>query len=131
MATRIAGVVLPQDKRIEIALTYVYGVGVPRARRILLETSVNPDTRTKNLSEAEINKLRSALESGVFKIEGELRREVTGHLRRLQNIGSYRGVRHTKKLPARGQRTKSNSRTSRGNVRRTVGSGKKPPVKKM
>lgn len=131
MATRIAGVILPQDKRIEIALTYLYGVGLPRARKILRETSVNPDMRTKRLSEAEVNRLRSAIESGGFRIEGELRRETVGNIRRLQDIGSYRGVRHAKKLPVRGQRTKSNSRTSRGNVRKTVGSGKKPPVRKM
>lgn len=129
MAVRIAGVTLPQDKRIEVALTYIFGIGLPLARKILKQAEVNPDIRTQNLSEQEVNKLRSIIEKDV-KVEGELRREILMNIKRLKEIGSYRGSRHTKELPVRGQRTRTNSRTVRGNVRRTMGSGRKPPTEK-
>lgn len=121
---RIAGISLPQNKRVEIALTYVYGVGLKTAQSILEKTGVSPDVRVKDLSEADTNKLREAVEKGQ-KVEGELRREVLANIKRLKEIGSYRGSRHAHNLPARGQRSKTNSRTIRGNVRKTTGSGKR------
>lgn len=121
---RIAGISLPQNKRVEIALTYVYGVGLKTAKSILEKTGVSPDVRVKDLSEADTNKLREAVEKGQ-KVEGELRREVLANIKRLKEIGSYRGSRHAHNLPARGQRSKTNSRTIRGNVRKTTGSGKR------
>jgi small subunit ribosomal protein S13 len=119
---RIAGITLP-NKRIEIALTYVYGIGRSRSLEILKKCKVNKDTRANDLPEAEVKRLREEIEKN-FKIEGELRREVQANIKRLKEIGSYRGSRHIKGLPARGQRTKTNSRTVRGNVRRTMGSGR-------
>ncbi|MFH1171090.1 MAG: 30S ribosomal protein S13 [bacterium] len=130
MTVRIAGITLPPQKQIEIALTAVYGVGRNRARRILLEANIPRMTKTQELQEEQVAKLRRALEGGVASIEGDLRREVIANIRRLKEIGSYRGSRHAKKLPVHGQRTKTNSRTVRGNVRRTMGSGKKPPAQK-
>lgn len=130
MAVRLAGVTLPINKRIAVALTYVYGIGASRARNILREAQVSPDARTQNLTEAEVNRLRTIIESGHYAIEGDLRRELTANIRRLKEIGSYRGSRHAKNLPGRGQRTKTNSRSVRGNVRRTMGSGRKPPAQK-
>ncbi len=121
---RIAGVVLPQNKRIEIALTYIFGIGLTRAQKIIKETGVNPDVRTKDLSSDDEKKLRDAVEK-TYRVEGELRRERMANIKRLKEIGSYRGSRHTKGLPLHGQRTKTNSRTVRGNVRRTMGSGKR------
>jgi small subunit ribosomal protein S13 len=121
---RIAGVTLPAQKRIEIGLTYIYGVGNSIARKILKETGVDPNIRVKDLSEAQANTLRDAVEKQ-HRVEGELRREVLGNIKRLKEIGSYRGSRHNKSLSVRGQRTKTNSRTVRGNVRRTMGSGKR------
>ncbi len=121
---RIAGVVLPQNKRIEIALTYIFGIGLTRAQKIIKETGVNPDIRTKDLSADDEKKLRDAVEK-TYRVEGELRRERMANIKRLKEIGSYRGSRHSKNLPLRGQRTKTNSRTVRGNVRRTMGSGKR------
>jgi small subunit ribosomal protein S13 len=121
---RIAGVVLPQNKRIEIALTYIFGIGLTRAQKIIKETGVNPDVRTKDLSSDDEKKLREAVEK-TYRVEGELRRERMANIKRLKEIGSYRGSRHTKGLPLHGQRTKTNSRTVRGNVRRTMGSGKR------
>jgi len=129
MAVRISGVTLPQNKRIEIALTYIYGIGRSRANGILKEVDIDPDKRTETLSEEEINKLRQVIEKR-YKVEGELRREIAMNVKRLKEIGSYRGSRHAKNLPVRGQRTKTNSRTVRGNVRRTMGSGRKPPAEK-
>ncbi len=126
---RIAGVTLPSDKRIEIGLTYIYGIGRPLANKILKQVNVNPDTRVKNLSEDEINKIREVIENN-YKVEGELRREVLMNIKRLKEIGSYRGSRHSKNLPTRGQRTRTNSRTVRGNVRKTMGSGRRPPAQK-
>lgn len=121
---RIAGVTLPLQKRVIIALTYIYGVGPMTAKKILDETGVSPDIRVKDLSEAQANKLRDQVEKS-YKVEGELRREVLSNIKRLKEIGSYRGIRHMRNLPVRGQRTKTNSRTVRGNVRRTMGSGKR------
>lgn len=121
---RIAGVTLPSNKRIDIALTYIYGIGTTTAKKIIAETGVDATVRVKDLSETDTNKVRDAVEKG-HKVEGELKREVLGNIKRLKEIGSYRGSRHVKSLPVRGQRTKTNTRTVRGNVRRTMGSGKR------
>lgn len=126
---RIAGVTLPANKRIEIGLTYIYGVGRQTANKILAEAGVSPDIRVKDLTEPQANKLRETVEKK-FKVEGELRREVLGNIKRLKDIGAYRGTRHIRGLTTRGQRTKTNSRTVRGNVRRTMGSGKRKLEKK-
>ncbi|HUW63768.1 MAG TPA: 30S ribosomal protein S13 [Spirochaetia bacterium] len=116
---RIAGVDLPREKRVEIALTYIFGVGRPTSKHILAKTAVNPDTRVKNLTEDEVNRLREAVEK-TFKVEGDLRREIALNIKRLIEIGSYRGLRHRRGLPVRGQRTKTNARTRKG-PRKTVG----------
>lgn len=121
---RVAGVNIPNEKRIEASLQYVYGVGPTLAKRTLKETGVNPDARTKDLSEAELNKLREFIDKNL-KTEGNLRQEVMLNIKRLKEIGSYRGLRHIKSLPVRGQRSKTNSRTRHGNVRKTAGSGRK------
>ncbi len=125
---RILGVNLPQEKRIEVGLTYVYGIGLSLSRKILKEAGVDLNTRVKDLNEREINSIRSAIE-GKIKVEGDVRREVSQDIKRLKEIGSYRGSRHASGLPVRGQRTKTNSRTKRGR-RITVGSGRKKPVGK-
>ncbi|OGY78975.1 MAG: 30S ribosomal protein S13 [Candidatus Kerfeldbacteria bacterium RIFCSPHIGHO2_02_FULL_42_14] len=122
---RIAGVTLPKEKRIEIALMYIFGIGPTLSKNILRQTGVHPDKRTKDLTLEEVNTLREAIEKGEYTIEGELRREIYGHVKRLRDIGSYRGMRHAKRLPVRGQRTRTNSRTIRGNVRRTTLSGRR------
>lgn len=129
MIVRIAGVTIPNEKRIEVALTYVFGIGRNRANDILQKTNVNPDTRTKDLSDDQINRLRLVVEKE-YKIEGDLKREILSNIKRLKEINSYRGLRHIKNLPVRGQRTKTNSRTVRGNIRKTMGSGRKPPAQK-
>ena len=121
---RIAGVTLPLNKRTDIALTYIYGIGTTSAQKILKATGVPAEIRVKDLSEAQANKLREEVEKK-YRVEGELRREVLSNIKRLKEIGSYRGIRHIRNLPVRGQRTKTNSRTVRGNVRRTMGSGKR------
>lgn len=121
---RIAGVVLPPNKRIEASLPYLYGIGLSMAKKILAAAKINPNTRTKDLTEEEVNRLREYIEKN-FRVEGELRRDVFSNIKRLKEIGSYRGSRHAKGLPSRGQRTKTNTRTVRGNVRRTMGSGRK------
>ncbi|MDP3985733.1 MAG: 30S ribosomal protein S13 [bacterium] len=121
---RIAGVTIPVNKQVETALQYIYGVGITRARQALAATDIKSATRVKDLTEEEVNRLREYIEKN-YRLEGELRRDVLSHVKRLKEIGSYRGARHAKKLPARGQRTKTNSRTVRGNVRRTMGSGKR------
>ena len=120
---RIAGVDLPREKRLEIALTYVYGVGRTRSHETLAATGVSPDTRVKDLSEEELVKLRDYIESN-YKVEGDLRREVQADIRRKIEIGSYQGVRHRRGLPVRGQRTKTNARTRKG-PKRTVAGKKK------
>ncbi|MBU1032360.1 MAG: 30S ribosomal protein S13 [Patescibacteria group bacterium] len=121
---RIAGVTLPARKRTDIALTYIYGIGDITAKKIIAEAGVSPDVRVQDLTEIQANKLREVVEKN-FRVEGELKREVMSNIKRLKEVGSYRGSRHTRNLPARGQRTKTNSRTVRGNVRRTMGSGKR------
>ncbi len=126
---RIAGLTLPANKRVEIALTYLYGIGLTRSKLILDQTKVDPNTRVVKLTEAEAAKLRDAVEKQ-FKVEGDLKREVLLNIKRLKEIGAYRGSRHSKNLPTRGQRTKTNSRTVRGNVRRTMGSGRKASAEK-
>lgn len=125
---RIAGVDLPAEKRIEAALPYIFGIGPTRAREILKICQMDPNTRAKNLTEEQINKLQKALEK--YKVEGDLRREIQANIKRLQEIGSYRGTRHTKNLPARGQRTRTNARTKRGK-RLTIGTVRKEIVAKM
>jgi small subunit ribosomal protein S13 len=122
---RIAGVTLPSNKRIDIALTSIYGIGHTTAKKLLAQVKVAPETRVKDLSETDTNKVRDAVEKGDRRVEGDLKREVLGNIKRLKEIGSYRGTRHSKSLPVRGQRTKTNTRTVRGNVRRTIGSGKR------
>lgn len=121
---RIAGVTIPIQKQVHVALQYIYGVGIKRAFDVLAATKVNPMTRVKDLTEEEVNRLRDFIEK-TYRVEGELRRDTMAHVKRLKEIGSYRGSRHAKNLPSRGQRTKTNSRTVRGNVRRTMGSGKR------
>jgi small subunit ribosomal protein S13 len=120
---RLIGVDLPRDKRIEVALTYIYGVGRTRARQTLAATGVNPDTRVRDLGDAELVALRDYLEAN-FKLEGDLRREVAADIRRKVEIGSYQGLRHRRGLPVRGQRTKTNARTRKG-PKRTVAGKKK------
>jgi small subunit ribosomal protein S13 len=124
---RIAGVDLPKDKRIEIALTYIYGVGRSTSQEILEETAVNPDTRTHELSDEDLNKLRRVIENR-YKVEGALRTEESMNIKRLMDIGCYRGIRHKKGLPVRGQRTRTNARTRKG-PRKTV-AGKKATKQK-
>lgn len=121
---RIAGVTLPSNKRVDIALQYIYGIGATTAIEILGKTGIERDVRIKDLTEDQATKLRDMIEKQ-YKVEGELRRVVLGNIKRLKEIGSYRGSRHNKGLPVRGQRTKTNSRTIRGNVRKTMGSGKR------
>jgi small subunit ribosomal protein S13 len=120
---RIAGVTLHNNKPIIVALTYIYGIGDTKAKQIVEKVGVNATARVKDLAEAEVNKLRDMIEK-TMKVEGELRRETLGNIKRLKEIGAYRGTRHARGLPARGQRTKTNSRTIRGNVRKTMGSGR-------
>lgn len=126
---RIAGVALPDNKRIEVALTYIYGIGLPLSKKIIKEANLDPSTRAKSLNAEEVNRLRQIVEK-TYKVEGELRREIMFNVKRLRDIGTYRGNRHSKHLPVRGQRTKTNSRTVRGNVRRTAGSGRKKSAEK-
>ncbi len=121
---RIAGVTLPIKKRVDIALTYIFGIGLKTSQNILKETKIDPSTRVKDLTDTQADALRAEVEKK-HRVEGDLRREVMGHIKRLKEIGSYRGERHKRNLPVRGQRTKTNSRTVRGNVRRTMGSGKR------
>ncbi len=121
---RISSINLPDNKRIEIALTYIYGIGRPMSRKILESLNIDIDTRTKDLSEKDANRLRETIEKE-HRVEGELRHLVKMNIKRLKEIGSYRGIRHAKGLPTRGQRTKTNTRTVRGNVRKTMGSGRK------
>ncbi|NLC16987.1 MAG: 30S ribosomal protein S13 [Clostridiales bacterium] len=119
---RIAGIDLPREKRIEIGLTYIYGIGRPLANEILKKTNINPNTRVKDLTESDVSKLRDYIEKNLV-VEGDLRREVAMNIKRLQDIGCYRGLRHRKGLPVRGQNTKTNARTRKGR-KRIVGRGK-------
>ena len=124
---RIAGVDLPREKRIEIALTYIFGIGLTRSKEVLARTGINPDTRVKNLSETEQSQLREAIEK-TYKVEGDLKSEIGQNIKRLMDIGAYRGLRHRRGLPVRGQRTKTNARTRKG-PKKTV-AGKKKATRK-
>ena len=123
---RIAGVDLPREKRVEVGLTYIYGIGLTTSQQIIAETGINPDTRVKDLSENEISKLREYIEHHL-KVEGDLRRDVSLNIKRLMEIGSYRGVRHRRGLPVRGQNTKQNARTRKGPKKQVA--GKKKAIK--
>lgn len=125
---RIAGVTLPQDKPIHIGLTALYGIGRPLSQKILSAAKVKPDVRVRDLTDDQVNAIRTIVEKG-HRVEGDLRREVLGNVKRLKEIGTYRGSRHAKHLPSRGQRTKTNSRTLRGNKRTTMGSGRRTLTK--
>ena len=127
---RIVGVNIPEQKRIVIALTYIFGIGPSLSKKILEETGINSSVKAKNLSSNEINRLKEVIEKN-YKVEGERRREIITSIKRLKDIGCWRGSRHIKGLPVRGQRTRTNTRTVRGNVRKTVSSGRKlPPAHK-
>jgi small subunit ribosomal protein S13 len=125
---RIAGVDLPKNKRTEIALTYIYGIGKTSSQKILDQAGINPDVRVKDLTEEDATRLRVIIDRD-YKVEGDLRREVTQNVKRLQEIGSYRGLRHRRGLPVRGQRTRTNARTKRGS-RRTVAGKRRSRAKK-
>lgn len=126
---RIAGINIPDNKRVEIALTYIFGVGPTVSKKILGGTKVNPDKRAKDITPEEANKIKEYMEKN-FKIEGELKREIIQNIKRKKDIASYQGTRHMRGLPVRGQQTKTNNRTRRGNARRTMGSGRKPAGQK-
>jgi small subunit ribosomal protein S13 len=126
---RIAGVDLPRDKRVEISLTYIYGIGRSRSNEILDETGINPDTRVRNLTEAETGRLREFIDRN-YRVEGDLRREVSQNIGRLKEIGSYRGMRHRRGLPVRGQRTRTNARTRKGPRKTVPGRGRRRMGKK-
>ena len=123
MAIRIAGVNIPNDKRVDIALTYIYGIGNSRAKKILAALNIKPETKVRDLKENDANRLREQIEKK-YIVEGDLRREVASNIKRLKEMGCYRGQRHSRNLPVRGQRTKTNSRTVRGNKRMTATSGR-------
>jgi small subunit ribosomal protein S13 len=125
---RIAGVDLPRDKRVEVSLTYIYGIGRSRSQEILDQAGVSPDTRVRELSEAEVARLREVIDRN-YRVEGDLRREVAMNIKRLQEIGCYRGIRHRKGLPVRGQRTRTNARQKRG-ARKTVAGKRRSRAKK-
>lgn len=126
---RIAGVNLPNDKRTEIGLTYIFGIGLTESKKILVATKIDGNIRVKDLSEEQLNILRQKIEKEL-RVEGDLRRDILSNIKRLKEIGSYRGSRHSKNLPSRGQSTRRNCRTVRGNVRKSVGSGRKPSAQK-
>jgi len=124
---RILGITVPDQKRLEIGLTCLYGIGIPTARKILKQVGLDAGKKAKDLTPDEENKIRAIIEG--MKIEGNLKREIAGNIKRLKDIKTYRGIRHMKRLPVRGQRTKTNSRTVRGNVRKTMASGKRKESK--
>ena len=126
---RIAGINLPKDKRVEIGLTYIFGIGRNLSKQILQTAQIDVNKKVKDLADQEVNRLREIIEKN-YKVEGELKREVLLNIKRLKEIDTYRGSRHSKNLPCRGQRTKTNTRTVRGNVRRTMGSGRKLSAQK-
>lgn len=126
---RIAGINIPNEKRIEASLPYLYGIGLTLSRKILNAAKVDPNKRTKDLTEEELNRIRDFIEKN-YKVEGNLRQQVLLNIKRLKEIGAYRGIRHIRGLPVRGQRTKTNSRTRRGNVRKTAGSGRAKSAEK-
>lgn len=121
---RISGVNIPTQKRVEVALTYIFGIGLSSSKCILEEAKVNPETRVKDLSESEVNTIRSIIDTDAYTVEGDLRREVTMNIKRLTDLGCYRGIRHRKGLPMRGQKTKTNARTRKG-PRRAIAGKKK------
>lgn len=121
---RIAGVDIPRNKRVEISLTYIYGIGKTSSQKILEQTGINPDTRVQDLSEAEVTQLRQVIDEG-FVVEGDLRREVSLNIKRLGEIGCYRGLRHRRHLPVRGQRTKTNARSRKGSKKTVAGRGRR------
>ncbi len=125
---RILGITIPDNKRLEVALTYLYGVGRSRAKEILAKTKIDFGKRPKDLNVEEENAIRKIVEA--YKIEGDLKRQVSGNIKRLKDIKAYRGIRHLRGLPSRGQRTKTNSRTRRGNTRKTMGTGRRAVEKK-
>lgn len=124
---RLLGVNIPDNKQVGVALTYIYGIGLPLSKKILKEASIDETRRASTLKAEELNVLKEIIEQR-YRVEGELRREIMTAIRRLRDIGSWRGMRHAKHLPVRGQTTRTNSRTVRGNVRKTVTSGRKPPA---
>jgi small subunit ribosomal protein S13 len=125
---RIAGIDIPRDKRIEVGLRYIYGIGPTLSRQLLTQAGINPDTRARDLTEEEVNRLNALIQNAEFKVEGDLRREIQLAIKRLMDIGCYRGSRHIKHLPARGQRTRTNARTRKG-PRKTVAGKKQAPSK--
>jgi len=127
---RLLGIEIPNDKRIEIALTYIYGVGLTKSAKILKEANIDPNKRARSLTIDEIDVIKKTIEKNGIIVEGDLRRFISSNIKRLKDIGCYKGVRHQKHLPVRGQRTKTNSRTVRGNVRLSAGSGKKSASQK-
>jgi len=126
---RIAGVTLPKDKRTVIGLTYIFGVGKTTSQKVLKEANIDESIRIKDLTEDQVNAIRSIIEKTI-RVEGELRRDVNSNIKRMKDIKAYRGIRHAKRLPVRGQRTKTNSRTQRGGGRNTMGSGRRTVAKK-
>jgi small subunit ribosomal protein S13 len=126
---RIAGIDLPREKRIEIALTYIYGIGPTTAKKLIAQSGINPDVRVKAMTEDDEKRLRDAIDTLQLRVEGDLRREVQGNIKRLMDIGCYRGIRHRRGLPVRGQRTKTNARTRKG-PKRTLAGKKKVATKK-
>lgn len=126
---RIAGVDIPRNKRVEIGLTYIYGIGRKTSQKVLTKANVSPDTRVKDLSESEVTRLREAIDQDLI-VEGDLRREVSLNIKRLTEIGCYRGLRHRRHLPARGQRTRTNSRTRKGPKKTVAGRGRRKGAKK-
>ena len=126
---RIAGVDVPREKRVEIALTYIFGIGLSTSQKILKQTSINPDTRVRDLTEEQVNRLREVIDRS-HKVEGDLRREVALNVKRLIEIGSYRGLRHRRNLPTRGQRTRTNSRVRKGPKKTVAGRGRRKGGKK-
>ena len=124
---RIAGIDIPREKRVEIALTYIYGLGLPTSQKILAQTNINPDTRVRDLTEEQVNRLRELIDRR-HKVEGDLRREVALNIKRYVDLGAYRGVRHRRNLPVRGQRTHTNARTRKG-PRKTIAGKKQAPTK--
>jgi small subunit ribosomal protein S13 len=126
---RIAGVDVPKDKRIEVALTYLYGVGPALSKEILAQTGVDPDTRVRDLTDEQVNRIREVIDKG-YRVEGDLRKEINFNIKRLIEIGSYRGLRHRRGLPVRGQRTKTNARTKRGPRKTVAGRGRRRGMSK-
>jgi len=126
---RIAGVDIPKDKRIEVALTYLFGIGPMLSKKILEQTGVNPDTRVRDLTDEEVNRIREVIDKG-YRVEGDLRKEINFNIKRLIEIGSYRGLRHRRGLPVRGQRTKTNARTKRGPRKTVAGRGRRRGMSK-